>query len=493
MNHTSEYNVSGAALEAPAFLGRTTMKRVNPFSTMLTTFDPLRFFGRRYFRELILPGVSSSEPSSFAISGLPSIGKTSLLKYLCHPQGARVLDQDLLREYRPGGRPNRQLDFVYLDCVDVRADSLWQTLYCAVFETGREWDGVPPVADESKGTEAKRALEHQLKRSHSEGFRVVICLDNLDSALKSISSEEETFLRYLTTFAAFVIATEKPLVDLNRDRLTVAGIKKLSSLSPLMQVMPSRPLGLLTGEEARELITAPVRAEDEARQFTKDEVAFLLELAGTHPFLLTRVCEYVFRLRLENPGLRELLSTSERVREHVRSQMGSMLDVGGHFGLFWEQLGEAEQRTLLKIANGETPDGEGEQLALTDLRKRALIYEDLREGRYHVFSGLFADYVRQQRPFPNPGRVEEIGASLPPLDRKLFKYLVAHPGKVCSVAELSEKVWEDPDVSKRGVEAAIHRVRARIQEVCGVEWDFIRNVRGIGYKYVPQENFGHRG
>jgi GTPase SAR1 family protein len=450
---------------------------------MLTTFDPAYFSGRLYFRELILPGISSSDPSSFAISGLPSVGKTYLLKYLCHPQGARELDQDLLREYRPGGRPDRKLNFVYFDCIDVRADSIWQSLYRAVSETEGERD----VMDGTDTAEARKALEQSLKQAHSEGRRLVICLDNLDSVLKSVTSEEETFLRYLTTFAAFVIATEKPLVDLNKDRLNAAGSKKLSSLSPLMQVMPSRSLGLLTDEEAKEFILAPVRVVEQGQQFTEEEVAFLLDVAGPHPFLLTLVCEYVFRLRLDDPGLRDLLSTSNRVRQQVRSQMESLLDVSGHFGLFWEQLGEAEQRTLLKIANGESPDGEGEQLALTDLRKKALIYEDLHEGQYHVFSGLFADYVCRQRPSLRPGRVEEIGVSLPPLDRKLFQYLVAHPGKVCSFEELCERVWKDPNVSKRGVEAAIHRVRARIEEVCGVEWDFIRNVRGVGYKYVPQE------
>ena len=53
----------------------------NPFTTMLATFDPNRFYGREKVLATILPGITAPEPNSFAISGIRTIGKTTLLKY----------------------------------------------------------------------------------------------------------------------------------------------------------------------------------------------------------------------------------------------------------------------------------------------------------------------------------------------------------------------------------------------------------------------------
>jgi DNA-binding response OmpR family regulator len=59
---------------------------------------------------------------------------------------------------------------------------------------------------------------------------------------------------------------------------------------------------------------------------------------------------------------------------------------------------------------------------------------------------------------------------------------------VCTFEELLAEIWGTADIPahKRKLEAAIHRVRTRIQEVDGSGWKYIENVRGKGYRYVPR-------
>ena len=63
--------------------------RDNPFSRMLAAYDPRLFFGREQALTRILQGIGAAQPTSFSIVGIRTIGKTSLLRYLIDPQGAR--------------------------------------------------------------------------------------------------------------------------------------------------------------------------------------------------------------------------------------------------------------------------------------------------------------------------------------------------------------------------------------------------------------------
>ncbi len=67
----------------------------------------------------------------------------------------------------------------------------------------------------------------------------------------------------------------------------------------------------------------------------------------------------------------------------------------------------------------------------------------------------------------------------------LLKFLVAHPERVFSRAELLEQVWGSAQTSlDRTVDAHVKSLRAKLRALC-VEEDPIRTHRGLGYSFEP--------
>ena len=67
----------------------------------------------------------------------------------------------------------------------------------------------------------------------------------------------------------------------------------------------------------------------------------------------------------------------------------------------------------------------------------------------------------------------------------LLKFLVAHPQRVFSRAELLERVWDSAQTSlDRTVDAHVKSLRAKLRALCAEE-DPIRTHRGLGYSFEP--------
>ena len=82
--------------------------------------------------------------------------------------------------------------------------------------------------------------------------------------------------------------------------------------------------------------------------------------------------------------------------------------------------------------------------------------------------------------------MEDIMETLAPLDARLFNYLQTRPNQVCTFEELFKAVWNDINTPKQTLEAAIHRLRKKIAVVEESNWEYIQNVRGKGYQYIPK-------
>ncbi len=448
----------------------------NPFSYLLATFDPRMFFGRKSDIIPILQGLSSRNHSSFAIHGIRTIGKTSLLKYLCDPQGAVAHYEPVLSHYGPGR--NGKLHFCYLDFYIMGPDVVYG-LYRGLLNCDevRRVTGLSSVADadEVAKPEIKKLLENVLQTLYREGVKLVVCMDHLDSAVESMEVEDEVFLRYLaTTYVSFVISTERTLYELKEARLIS---------SPFLNLFVPRNIGLLDESEARELVR--VVSDEGGSPFTEDEIDFLLGAAGRQPYLLIMACERYFQLRSEHPEVKDRVAREIKVQQQVISSIEAWPAVAELLSLLWKMLNEYEQNVLLRVAVGEHANLESQQPILNRLRQKALIYEDLQQGKPHIFSELFRQYALRQRQPVRTGRIEEIKSSLAPLDRKLLDYLLARPNQLCTFEELLAEVWGDPNASKRGLEAAVHRLRRRIQDIDMTGSHRIQNVRGKGYQYTP--------
>lgn len=75
--------------------------------------------------------------------------------------------------------------------------------------------------------------------------------------------------------------------------------------------------------------------------------------------------------------------------------------------------------------------------------------------------------------------VEEQDIELDQAEFKLLRYLVAHPERIFSRAQLLDKVWGDHTfIEERTVDVHIMRLRKSL----GVAADYVKTVRGLGYK-----------
>lgn len=461
----------------------------NPYKTMLLTFQPNRVYG--WEREIIsiLQVVTAADPTSYAIYGIRAIGKSTLLKYLKHPRGAMHHFADYVNpEYGAGGI--RRVLWVYINFHRLEEDVniffvMYEHLYdelevenllnlLQLDEPNREWP-------KNIAARMLRQTAQRLDRHH--GIRVVFLMDDFDIPLLApqLDRNDDRLLRTISYEAALVIATDEPISEMMPD---------IADDSPLLGILKPEPIGLISEPAARRLITEPLLPANVT--YLPQEVDMLLQVAGRQPFLLTAACEVYFDMRTEFDDIAAQFSTPQGQAE-VRVQLLNRLMVQPHIknvlSLMWSKHGR-DHELLVRMAN--TPNGITGSPAAR-LATRALAYLDRERGTYRLFSQLFAHFVRQQASVTVPAMptasspreekdvlVNQISASLSPIDRAVFEYLATKQNAVCTFDELIEAVWTDGDGTKRALEAAVHRLRRSVPPGYS-----IRNVRGKGYKYEP--------
>lgn len=90
---------------------------------------------------------------------------------------------------------------------------------------------------------------------------------------------------------------------------------------------------------------------------------------------------------------------------------------------------------------------------------------------------------------PVSQRVTAAGSavSIGPMEFRLLHFLMTHPERIHSRAQLLDKVWGDHFFGdERTVDACVRRLRAALQEHHFDSW--IRTARGAGYRFVSSED-----
>jgi hypothetical protein len=440
---------------------------------MLATFAPDTFIGRHAEVETIFQGICAETPRSIVLHGRRMIGKTTLLRYLSHPDGAMEHYKQFAGAYAP--HQKNQLWFIYADMYNVVGDGIITTLYSNLVKNkhvsqalGVEFD-TEISCDKST---IKRIVRNTCQEVQDKNTRLVFCIDHFDKAYTSLKIEDDIFLRSLVTYQAFIYVTDKSLPELRPSN---------QRFSPLYNILLPREIGLLNDTEAREIFA--IATEENLPKFTAEDADFLLAATGNHPYLLSLACEYLYNLYLENIKLQSILPQSEKAREQVRFEILSLPAVQEIFAFYWDELEAIHRHHLMELARIPQLKA-SDQGMINVLRKKGLVKIDLIKDQANLFSELFRMYILEQK--NNTRRNLEINAlDLPQLDQKLLEYLQAKPDQVCTFDELLSNIWEDPEATRGSLDAAIHRVRRKLKDVSGIDWVYIDNVRGVGYKYAP--------
>ncbi len=450
----------------------------NPYTPMLLTFSPENFHGRETEIINIIRVITARNPDSYAIYGLRTVGKTTLLKYLMAPDGALHDYEDYVApDYRPGGKS--RLLFVYISfhqyqvgygVIRTLAENLRDVLrqhdHPAQYNIGDE------PAPREKMIEMLRMALDDLRDDH---VRVVFLMDDFDAALAVVDDEDDRLLRVLSDLSVLIITTESPISQLRPD---------LGRTSPLLGILRPEALSTMNDQSARELLTTPL-AEVNAT-LTEKELNFLINVAGRMPYLLLSAGELYFNMRQEYPEMTEIIAdkhATETLREQFVQRLLGWPHIDDVMNRLWRYLKPEEQKALLRLINARRPEElVGLEVTLSRLATMGLTVLDIKQGGYRPF-GLILVRFLQQLPDEKPISSAEhpILNNLSPLDSRLLTYFLKHPNTVCRFETLQTEVWDDGSGSKRALEAAVHRIRQLLPK-----GEAIRNVRGKGYTYVQK-------
>lgn len=458
------------------------MSSPNPYTPMLLTYNARYFYGREKEISSILHVITASEPGGHAIYGIRTIGKTTLLKYLKDKQGVvKHYEKFVNVEYHTGG--DKRLFFVYVNFhIFSQGESIFYIMMQQLDEDLQNDDlgdlvRVAAYDDETSRQDLVNSFRRTLQKLGQNGVRVVFLLDDFDAPLESIDNHDDSLLRTLNDYAALIIATEDPISELRPD---------LGESSPLLGILRPESVNLLNDRSARDLICIP--AHETGRQFTEEEEDFLITIAGRQPFLLIAACELYFEMHSEYPDLSNVLHDRLK-RETLQIQFLSRLAGQPHvmrvLQSTWSRLRPEEHRTLYHMTMTVKLDMTGELGNIAErLANKGVIYWDVKQSVYCIFSLLFRDFIiRSYGQGAEKTLAKPITKTpydhLTPIDGALLRYFVDHRNRVCSFDELMDAVWQDGEKSKRALEAAVHRIRKNLGSDEG-----IKNVRGIGYKFV---------
>ena len=136
---------------------------------------------------------------------------------------------------------------------------------------------------------------------------------------------------------------------------------------------------------------------------------------------------------------------------------------------------------------------------LAYLIKAGLLTQAAPRAQLHIFSPIFALFVKQQRTPVSSGITLDtrtghilrdgfpLQAEFTQLETCLLAYFIAHAGQLCEKNTLIAHVWPDEKVvdgiRDDSLAQLIKRLRDKI-EVAGAKQSVIQNVRGRGYRFV---------
>lgn len=488
-----------------------------------------RFIGLREELEWLLARVSDTRPKAISLVGPWGIGKSFMLQFLAHPQGARRAfahmigpqfraDPDRLlfvtvdfEDPAPGDRaPTYLLDLLYtqtlasladlLQIPDARLIPLEQVPTCrqtavADLRAQIQWEltNALDAADEPElraqfestlGATLPDKLITLLKYVDGWGLRVVFLIDRFDNVAAQLDRATFDHLRALLPVASLVIATRKALSE------QVPGEAQTSPFFNLLERLGLMSLHFLSEDEARRMITEPPTwfPETADMRFSASDVDFILELTGLHPDMLRASCEYLYtwirRRRTTPTAEADMLPLAER--RYLRALLRAQFD--DFFAVLWHTLSPEECAMLIRIAARTITIDERQDIppppALSMVIKRG--YVVFEAGRYRLFAGLFHDYVRDQALTASPAEQPGPPVALTELESKFLELLKARPGDTVDRAEIITRLYGvKPDNTTmrhygNRLDTLISRLRAKIEG----EPMLIENVRGQGYRLV---------
>ncbi len=361
---------------------------LNPFTYGNPISRPDLFIGRedainRVYSRLLNPGFESS-----SIVGERRMGKTSLLYTLAHPQTMERFGVD-----------GSHTVFVYLDLQALPASAtptrLWQRILGQIKKRVPD-PAVQAAIDETAALDEidSWALLDLFDVVDQQECRVVLLLDEFER----VTTNENFPAEFFENFRSLAIHHNLALVLASRTELSSSAILAEVSSSPFFNIFATIWLRPFSPDSAGALLQRYLEGTDVT--FSGDELAFLEQVAGRHPFFTQMAAFYLFdgyQKRLDSPG--RLRHAQEHLREEAE----------GHFEYYWRHSDDEGRIVLTVLALLEREGRAGGRkfsvgrlealysrstAALRELEQRSLLLAD--GDRYQLFSSVFAGWVAEE-------------------------------------------------------------------------------------------------
>lgn len=452
---------------------------INPYSNRGPVTNPTQFYGRRNDVLNVAKSIMLSQP--FAVSGEPRIGKTSLLYYLVHPEGARTLPA--FQEYI--GDPSNYL-FVLIELQRlpvINAVGFWRYLLDRLIEEAREEGIAGRGEQEASHTAQKQGNDQYQVQTSFVGYlkqlgkKVVFLFDDFDVLIENLDNTEVVQVtdKLKTLKEALDLNDKLNYIIISRDPLVrLFKANHIVSPSPFISIIiPFPPLGLLEKDAANALIQEPLRRS--IMQFTEHDIDFIYHLVGRYPDFMKITCYYLFAAYAQ--GNADYATVRQKLVDdpHVRWLMNGL----------WERLKQDEQLEELPLREVLRQIAQGQQLtdstAFRELRQRGLV--EGTPSSPHVFGDLFCTFILNlnlSSPIVTPPTVTP-PVELTHKESMLYSYLAEHVGQTCSRRQLQEAIWGDKQPnSPDALEQLVKRVRGKI-EPDRDQPTYLINIKGQGY------------
>jgi DNA-binding response OmpR family regulator len=430
---------------------------------------------------------------SGAVVGLPGVGRSNLLGFLCHrPEALRpyIDPQSLTVALVPvdlGDLPSNHL-----------AD-LYRLILRAFYEMRAQLSPaaqlvVTPIYQENRTSTdaflAQSAVRELLLHFQNSGSRVVLVIDRFDALCRLLTPDmvqalgalRDAFRDTLT----YIVGVRHSLVYLE-DLELAADIKRLLTTDVCYLRPPQEP-------DARAMIKHLTRISPTPP--SEPAIQTMLTLTGGYPALLRALCRW-WLLTPEPPPMEQWLSsllTLPTLQQPLQN--------------IWAGLTQEEQQVLTDLVRdtvtGQASPARFQQrvsVVLAELANKGICRQQ--GAGWILFGTLFAAYVAQVGGMSR-GRIwfepttqmlyhgQQVLATLTPKEAQVLQFLVKQPGVRHSYTDLIVQVWSDEEnyhgVSNDALFQVIKGLRRKIepdpaQPVYVVNW---RGRPEGGYVFFPE-------
>ncbi len=344
----------------------------NPYIYRGPVRAPDMFFGREHELREIIAFLNGNQ--SVSIVGPRKIGKTSLLFHLMRSENWPAL----------GMHPNNLL--AYLDC-EVLGEGGHEEIFgtfAAEIAAALDERSLPPepALQAAIDQPTRLSFERAVRKLNQRDLRVVLILDEFER-LSTNESLNVNFFNALRSAAgryqlAYITASAQPLIQ-----LTYSGRSQEILSSPFFNIFAPLYLGLLSEEEARQIIEQP--AHRVGRPFLNEIKDYIYALVGGYPLGLQVACFHTLEL------LREEQEPNRHEIEHR-----TMQELQPHFEYCWHNLTLLEQDTLRRVpeAAARAPTDTTIRAILRDLVQKCLLIAE--GGTYHYPMRAWTNFINAQ-------------------------------------------------------------------------------------------------